>query len=225
MQIRSASFHLTSMAAPLRRRPATALVPAVALALLAAAGAAWAERADRSKPMTLESDKPCTVSLARQVSACSGNVVLTQGTLVLRAERLELRETPEGYQVAQAIGADGKPASYRQKRDGLDEYVEGQAQRIDYDGRSQSLRLSGQAVVRRLRGSTVADEIQGGQILWDAQAEQFSVLGQAAGASAPSGRVRAVIAPRVVDEAPAAAPAAPAASVPLRSSPALGERR
>ena len=183
--------------------------------------AASADKADRSKPMTLESDKPCTVSLQKQTSVCSGNVVISQGTLQIRADRLELRETPEGYQVAQAIGAPGKPASYRQRRDGADETVEGQAQRIDYDSRAGTLRFEGQAVVRRLRGATVGDEIQGAVILWDSTAESFNVQGGAKTASNPSGRVRAVITPR----APAEAASGAEASTGLRTSPALGERR
>lgn len=183
--------------------------------------AAWAEKADRSKPMTLESDQPCTVNLLKQTSVCSGNVQISQGTLQLRADRLELRETPEGYQMAQASGSAAKPASYRQKRDGVDEMVEGRAQRIDYDSRTGTLRFEGQAVVRRLQRSVVADEIQGALIVWDSVAESFNVQGGAANAGNPGGRVRAVLAPRL--------PAEPASTPPpaggLRPSPALGERR
>ena len=198
------------------------ILPALMAALLGLAGtAACADKADRSKPMTLESDKPCTVSLQKQTSVCSGNVVISQGTLQIRADRLELRETPEGYQLAQAIGAAGKPASYRQKRDGADETVEGQAQRIDYDSRAGTLRFEGQAVVRRLRAGTVGDEIQGAVILWDSTAESFNVQGGAKTASNPAGRVRAVITPRAQAEAASATDATPG----LRTSPALGERR
>ena len=192
-----------------------------ALLLTTGSAAAWAEKADRTRPMTLESDQPCTVSLLKQTSVCSGNVVISQGTLQLRADRLELRETPEGYQMAVAIGSAAKPATYRQKRDGADEVVEGQAQRIDYDSRAGTLRFEGAAVVRRLRGGTVADEIQGQQIVWDSTAESFNVRGGAATATNPGGRVRAVITPR----APAdAVPTAPAGNE-LKPSPGLGERR
>jgi lipopolysaccharide export system protein LptA len=203
----------------------TLRIPPLLMALLLGAGgiAAWAERADRAKPMTLESDQPCTVSLLKQTSVCSGNVVISQGTLQIRADRLELRETPEGYQMAQASGAPGKPASYRQKRDGLDEVVEGQAQRIDYDSRSGTLRFEGAAVVRRLRGATVADEIQGALILWDSTAESFSVQGGAATAANPGGRVRAVITPRLPADA-ASAPATEGAGA-LKPSATLGDRR
>jgi lipopolysaccharide export system protein LptA len=192
-----------------------------ALLLTTRGAAAWAEKADRGRPMTLESDQPCTVSLLKQTSVCSGNVVISQGTLQLRADRLELRETPEGYQMAVAIGSAAKPATYRQKRDGADEVVEGQAQRIDYDSRAGTLRFEGAAVVRRLRGGTVADEIQGQQIVWDSTAESFNVRGGAATATNPGGRVRAVIMPRTPADAPAPAPA----GSDLKPSPALGDRR
>ena len=192
--------------------------------LLALAGGppAQAEKADRSKAMTLESDQPCTVNLQKQTSVCSGNVVVSQGTLLIRADRLELRQTPDGYQLAQAAGATGKLASYRQKRDGLDELVEGQAQRIDYDSKSGTLRFEGQAQVRRLQGAAVADEIQGSVIVWDSVAETFTVRGGAATAANPGGRVRAVIAPRLpVDAVPAPA----GTSNSLRPTPVLGDRQ
>jgi lipopolysaccharide export system protein LptA len=197
-----------------------------AAALAAAVGSAQAEKSDRSKPMTLESDKPCVVNLVKNTSSCSGNVVITQGTLLIRADRVELRETTDGYQVASAIGVDGKPAQYRQKRDGVDEFVEGAAQRIDYDSRANTLRFEGQATARRLRGTVTADEIHGSSILWDNTAEQFSVQGGAATNDNPSGRVRAVIAPRdPAASAPPASSARPASAPALRSTPSLGERR
>ena len=196
--------------------------PLLLLALLTLGPApAWAEKADRSKPMTLESDQPCTVSLLKQTSVCSGNVVVSQGTLQIRAERLELRETPQGYQIALALGSAAKPASYRQKRDSADEFVEGQAQRIDYDSKAGTLRFEGAAVVRRLRGATVADEIQGAVILWDRTAESFNVQGGAKTDANPGGRVRAVITPRTPDDTASAAGGAGT----LKLTPSLGDRR
>lgn len=203
------------------RRAATAMGLLAGLGGLLLGTPAGAERADRTRPMTLESDQPCNVNLQKQTSVCSGNVVITQGTLVIRSERLELRESPDGWQTAVATGTPAKPASYRQKRDGGgDETVEGIAQRIEYDSRAGTLRFEGAAVVRRLRGSTVADEIQGAGIVWNATAETFDVRGGNATAANPGGRVRAVIAPRPGTEA-----AAEAASANLKPSGTLGERQ
>lgn len=174
---------------------------------------AGAERADRSQPMTLESDKPCSINLARQTSVCSGNVVVVQGTLQLRADKLELRESADGYH-AVASGSATRPAQYRQKRDGVDEYIEGQAQRIEYDGRSSTLHFAGQAEVRRLRGGAPADVLRGSLIVYDGRAEQIDVQG--ASSTNPGGRVQAVIAPRQP---------APAASSAAASAGGAGERR
>ena len=182
-----------------------------------------AEKADRSKPMTLESDKPCTVNLLKKTSVCSGNVVVSQGTLLIHADKLELRESDDGYQLATATGTDGKPAQYRQKRDNSDEVVEGQSRRIDYDSRVATVRFEGDAVVRRQLAGTPSDEIHGAVIVWDSNAELFNVQGGAATPANPGGRVRAVLAPR---QAAASAPAAAASASPLlRASPALGDRR
>ncbi len=195
-----------------------------AVLLCLASVAAVAERADRAKPMTLESDKPCTVNLLKQTSICSGNVVVTQGTMTLRADRLELQESPDGYQTAVASGSDGRPASFRQRRDGAsDEYIEGQGQRIEYDGKTLVLRFTGTAVVRRMRGANAADEVHGSQVVWDGAAEQLTVQGGSTTAANPGGRVRAVIAPRLSASTAAAAPTSPPPT--LQPTPALGERR
>jgi lipopolysaccharide export system protein LptA len=198
------------------------------LALGAAVGVAQAEKADRGKQMVVEADRPGTVDLQRQVVVFNGNVSIAQGTLVIRAEHVELREMPDGYRAATAIGIPGKPASYRQKRDGVDETVEGVADRIEYDGRADTLRFIGNGAVRRLRGSAVADEITGASIVWDANAEVFSVQGGATSPTNPGGRVRAVLSPRVepgTASTSSTAPAPAAASAVLQPSRALGERR
>jgi len=204
-----------------RRRAAWGIGLAAALGLTAALPAA-AERADRNKPLTMEADRPCTVDLVRQLSVCSGNVVIAQGTLVIRADRVELRELPDGYRTATAIGTPGKPAAYKQRRDGGEEELEGTAERVEYDARNDTLRFIGNAQVRRLRSNLPAEDIQGNVIVWDNAAELFSVHGGTATPSNPSGRVRAVLSPRA-DAASAAS--APQGTPPLQSSQSLGERR
>ena len=183
-----------------------ALVAAAALAWAPPAGAA---RADRDQPMVVEADRSATVDLQRQVLVYAGNVVVTQGSMVLRAERIEVREGADGYRTATAVGAGGQPATWQQTRDAGDETLAGEAGRIEFDGRNDTLRLIGDAAVRRLRGGSVADEITGGTIVWDNRAEVFKVEGGSAGAANPRGRVRAVLSPRPRDGAAAAPPAAP----------------
>mgnify|MGYP002623362518 FL=1 len=177
---------------PARRLPHTCLI---ALTLLGAA-AAQAELADRQQPIVVEADRPGTLDLQRQVVVFNGNVQIQQGTMVIRADRIEIREQPDGSRSAVAIGDPARPASYRQKREGLNETVEGSAERIEYDSRTGTLRLIGQGTVRRLRDGVVADQITGALITWDDSAELFSVQGSVPGAPGSGGRVRAVLTPR-----------------------------
>ncbi len=203
----------------LQRLPLTA---AVAAALTILASAALAEKADRGKPFVVEAERGSTFDLQRQVTVLNGNAVISQGTMVLRGERIELRETADGYRAASAIGAPGKPASWRQKRDGAgDEFVEGTADRIEFDGRADTLRLIGNSAVRRLRGGTVADEINGATIVWDNVTEVFRAEGGAVTSTNPGGRVRLTLSPRAEGAASAVAPAA----VPLSPSRTLEDKR
>jgi len=178
-----------------------AMKPYLFLALLVACATppALAEKADRSKPLTIEADLPSTLDLINQVVVFSGNATLAQGTMAIRAERMELRTRPDGHRSATAIGAPGKPATFRQKRDGLDESIEGTAERIEYDSRGDVVRFVGAAQVRRLRASALADEVSGNVITYDNGNETFSVqgtAGQPGAASAPNaGRVRVVLTP------------------------------
>lgn len=178
-------------------RPLTALVAAAAAWLLAAGALpAWAEKADRSKPLTVEADQQSRIDIAKRIVAFSGNVVITQGTMSIRADRVEVRETAGGYHQASATG---RPAVFRQKRDGVDEVIEGRAERLEYDARAETVRLAGGAVVRRLRGADVLDEISGEQISYSGGLEVFEV----SGGSTAGSRVRAVLNPRPDAAAPA----------------------
>jgi len=68
----------------------------------------------------------------------------------------------------------------------------------------------------------LADEITGATIVWDNNAELFSVQGGNATPANPGGRVRAVLSPRAE---PAAAPASAAAGPALQPSRTLGGPR
>jgi lipopolysaccharide export system protein LptA len=186
---------------------------ALALFLLAAVlPCAHAEKADRSKPLTIEADQPGTLDLVKQVVVFNGNVVVSQGTMAIRAERVEVRERADGHRSATAMGNGGKPASFKQKRDGLDETIEGVAERIEYDSRGDVVRFAGNAQVRRLRGGAPADEISGALITYDNGNETFSVQGApaataGAASAAGNGRIKVVLAPRLEKpDAPASAP-------------------
>jgi lipopolysaccharide export system protein LptA len=167
---------------PLPPRPHRLLL--LCLGLLVLAPAAHAERADRGKPINVEADS-VKVDDQKKVASYEGHVVMTQGTLMITADRIEVRQDDKG--VVSGL-ATGNPVYFRQKMDASNEYAEGWAQRIDYDGQGDKIRLSGQARLKR-----GIDELRGDQITYDSSTEFFQAKG---GTSGPSGRVRAVIRPR-----------------------------
>jgi lipopolysaccharide export system protein LptA len=192
-----------------------------------AASPAQAEKADRFKPLNVEADLPGKIDLLNQYVVFNGNVVVTKGTMTIRASRIEVRESPDGYHTAVAFGSPSQHATFRQKRDAPDEYIAGEAERLEYDGKSDVIRFVNNASVRRLRGSETSDEISGNLVTYDSGTEVFNVTGGApATASNPGGRVRAVLTPKegsaAAAEAARAASAAASAPPQLRTAPSLG---
>jgi lipopolysaccharide export system protein LptA len=161
---------------------------------------AHAEKADRDKPVSLEADS-VTLDDLKKISVYEGNVVLSQGTMLLRADRVQVEQNKEGG--LQSLQAIGRPVAFRQKLDGSEDYIEGYAQRIEFNGATSQLELIGQAQLRRGQ-----DELRGARISYNANTEFYRVSGQG-DAQTPSGRVRAVIRPRPKAEQPAAPPPAP----------------
>ncbi len=167
----------------------------VMLALACISAGVRAEKADRNKPMNVESDA-LRYDDIKQVSIFTGNVVLTKGSILIRGAQIEVRQDPEGYQHGLVTGGPGQQAFFRQKRDNLDEYIEGEGDTIEYDGKADTVRFVKKAQMRRLRGATLADEAIGAVILYENLTDRFTVDGAPKTASAPAGRVRAMLTPK-----------------------------
>lgn len=156
------------------------------LSLLVISSHVFAEKADRDKPIDIEADT-VTVNDAKKISTYTGNVVLTQGTLLIHADKLVVREDKEGFQHSTSTG---NPTTFKQKSEGKDEYIQGSGQRIEYDGRMDKVQLYVKAWVKRGE-----DVVNGDYIMYDANAEYAEVLGgsQSASSDTPKGRVHATI--------------------------------
>lgn len=184
----------------------------IALALLAltCASPLRAERADRDKPVQLEASR-VTVDDVKRVHVFEGNVILTQGTLSIRTARLVVTQDAEGFQKGVATGGADGLARFRQKREGREEYVDGEAERIEYDSRSEKAEFFNRAHVK-----SGMDEVNGHYIFYDGKTEQYLVT--ATPGAAPGtreGRVTAIIQPKNGKASPTTAPA-PASQPPTR---------
>jgi len=147
-----------------------------------------AERADRDMPINLEADQ-VLIDDAQQISTFTGKVRLSQGSLLIRGDKIVVIQGKDGFKHATAYG---KTADFRQKREGLDGYVEGYGERIEYDTQSETFDFHIQARLKRDQ-----DEVRGEHIIYNAKTEIFQVSGSSASSGeAPPQRVRAVLQPK-----------------------------
>ena len=174
-----------SRSAPVALRVAAALALAALLH-----GPAHAEKADRDKPIHFSADQPAEVDFQKRVGTLKGNVVITQGTMTIRADRIDFKQNADNSLSATAWG---NPVSFRQKKDGSDEYFEGYAQKAVYNGETRTLELFDRALLKQ--GS---DEIRSNYISYNEATGIFRAEGRpdTAGAEGPGARVRGVFQPR-----------------------------
>lgn len=153
--------------------------------------AVHAERADRDRPVNLEADR-ITVDDAQKIQVLEGKVQLLQGTLIIRTEKLVVTQDAEGFQKGVAHGGEGGLARFRQKREARAEFIDGEAERIEYESRAERAQFFGRAVVK-----SGLDEVRGQYISYDGKTERYLATSGPDGASAAAGgkpeRVRAVI--------------------------------
>lgn len=188
--------------------------PFLCAVLLAAATLSHAEKADRNKPVNLEADR-VTVDDISRVHIFDGNVTMTQGTLAIRSDKLVVKQDAEGFQTGIATANPGNLARFRVKRDGKDEFVEGEAERIEFDAKTEITKFINRALVR-----SGLDEVRGQYIVFDGPNENYSVTSGPGGTVVPGrdNRVRAVIQPK---SKPAAEEAAPGQPVRLQIAPGI----
>jgi lipopolysaccharide export system protein LptA len=155
--------------------------------LVLGALAARAEQADSTKPIEIEANR-MSADDARRMNVFEGNVVVTRGTLNIRADRIVVRQDAEGNQYATATG---NPVRFRQRQDpkppdkeGV--WMDGEAKRIELDEKSGKIELYDDARVNR-----GGDEVKGNYILVDQRSDFFTVT-----PGRGDGRVRATIQPK-----------------------------
>ncbi len=152
---------------------------------------ALAEKADRDKPMLLEANR-ISIDDAKKIQILEGDVVITKGTMILKADRVVVTEDQYGFQKGTAFSGKGGLARFRQKREGKDEYIDGEAERIEYNSNSEIAELFHRAWVK-----SGEDEVKGDYIWYDAVSEKYLVTaGDNRDPKAPAPRVRAIIQPK-----------------------------
>jgi lipopolysaccharide export system protein LptA len=180
-------------------RPWTLRRLALASAIvLAASPQAFAERADKEKAALIDANHNSNDDL-NNTSVYTGDVVLTKGTIILRADQLTVRQDPEGYNLGVAIATQpGRLAYFKQKREGVDEYIEGRAERIEYDEKADTVKLFNHAIVKRLVAGRDSDESHGDRIDYNLRTEIYDVDSNGGrGAGSKENRTRTILQPKI----------------------------
>lgn len=156
---------------------------------------AHAEKADKDKPIALSSDK-AQFDDVKQIYYLERNVLLIKGSLIIKGEKAEVKIDPEGYQYVTIYAKPGELASLRQKRDtGFNDFIEGFAELIEYDGKTEIAILQKQARMNQLSETRVTDQLKGDKIHYDGNTEKYNVISKASVKSTLSPRRRELTGP------------------------------
>ena len=148
---------------------------------------AWALKSDRTKPIDIKADR-VVVNDRQGISHYTGNVLLRQGTLIIKADEVIVHLSNSKLH---KIIINGKPASFEQQPENKQEIVKSKAEQMEYFSQKEFLILKNNAEV--LQGG---NRFQGDHIEYDTY---NSVVKANKGANSQS-RVHAIIQPREEQE-------------------------
>ncbi|NOT86889.1 MAG: lipopolysaccharide transport periplasmic protein LptA [Lysobacter sp.] len=179
-------FAADSMPARCVRLPLVALFTAAAFIALPA----LARESDRNQPMDIESDHQEGTLDGNSINTLSGNVVIKQGTLDIRASKADIHQS--GGEVVRAVLTGSQAVLKQQMDDGSP--MTAKADRIDYNMSTDVVVLTGSYTVTTPRGST-----SGQRLTYDLKSGRLESGGQG------SGRVKMTIQPKSTRTTPAPA--------------------
>lgn len=126
------------------------------LALIAFSGAVSAKTSDRLQPMDMSADAGDAVLTDDGESTISGNVLITQGTLKLEADKAVITRSKG---VTSKVTLSGNPVRMQQQND-QNELMKATAKQIVYLISAEQLSLTGGVVIDQPRGSMRGETIK-----------------------------------------------------------------
>ncbi|EMN9324693.1 lipopolysaccharide ABC transporter substrate-binding protein LptA [Klebsiella pneumoniae] len=129
---------------------------ALAGALLAASLPALAKTGDTDQPIHIESDQQ-SLDMQGNVVTFTGNVVVTQGTIKINADKVVVTR-PGNEKGKEVIEGFGNPATFYQMQDN-GKPVKGRASKMRYELQNDYVVLTGNAYLEQLDSNIKGDKI------------------------------------------------------------------
>ncbi|MBQ0757622.1 MAG: lipopolysaccharide transport periplasmic protein LptA, partial [Amphritea sp.] len=126
------------------------------------------------------------------ITIYSGDVILTQGSMKITGQSLELRQTKKAVT---SIIAKGRLAQFQQRPAADKEITHAYGKVLDYNIRTKELEITGQAKV-----SQGTDSFSGNRIVYDMKKSTVNAFGDN---SSKGERVQMIIQPKLTPETPA----------------------
>ncbi|MFZ6844052.1 lipopolysaccharide transport periplasmic protein LptA [Undibacterium sp. RuTC16W] len=169
----------------------------LAIGIFTVSPAAFAEKADSLKKTAISAEH-LTSDGKKSTSTLLGEVILVRGTLLVKADRAVVTEAADGHQTSVLYANAGGRVSFRQKRDGgPDLWVDGYADRVEYDDRSELVKFISKAKIRYLDGKNVTQEQEGEYLSYDSINDVFVATNSTSGKQVPGGgRVTLILEPK-----------------------------
>ena len=145
-------------------------LPALLIALAVLPGIALADRSDGNKPMDFKSQSAHIDDL-RKTYNYTGQVRMTQGSRLLTADKVVIKQDAAGFSKSVATGSAQKLAYVKQRENDGKGWMEGWAERIEYDDRTDKFFFFDQARIK-----TSSDDAQGEVIIYDNVTERYQIL-------------------------------------------------
>ncbi|MES9897521.1 MAG: lipopolysaccharide transport periplasmic protein LptA [Sedimenticola sp.] len=116
---------------------------------------AQALQSDKNQPTQIEADS-VEIDDGKGISIYKGNVVMTQGSIQFKADKVVVTQREEK---ADQITATGTPVQFQQEMDNNEGMVKGRSKRIEYEADSEILYMINDAVLTQNKDTFTSDRI------------------------------------------------------------------
>lgn len=140
----------------MKHKPHTLHLSLLLISLVGVSAPALALSSDTRMPVHIESQQQ-SLDLQNNIVTFTGNVVLTQGSIKIRADNVVITRK-NGKRGKEMIDGYGKPATFYQMQDD-GKPIQGHASHMRYEVEKEQIILNGSAFLQQLDSSITGDKI------------------------------------------------------------------